>query len=105
MATAQRIKQTLNAVGKKTFVDCFEGRARQNRERLSKYRVDELCQPESDGWKPNVLTSKTSHLNQIFREGWQCDALYICCNAKKIPHETVQKAKHLVQEILCITLR
>ncbi len=93
----KRTKRMLNTVGKKTFVACFEARQKWH-DNLSTKKVHELCWPDSRDWEEGSLATKTSSVNQIFRENRHCGALEICCHAKRISSETRLKAQSLYAE-------
>ena len=90
----KRTQRTLNTVGKKTFVDCFEARQNQHAD-LSKKEIRKLCQPDSMDWEERSLATKASSFNNIFRENRHCYALKICCDAKRISNVTRIKAQSL----------
>jgi len=91
------IKRTLNTVGKRTFINCFETRQRKGYD-LSKEEVVEADCPDSKGWKESSLTTKTYSLNRIFREGNQCQTLQICCKAQNLDDKIREKAEGLCRQ-------
>lgn len=91
------IKRTLNAVGKRTFVNCFEAR-QIKRYDLNKNEVMEEDYPYCEEWTEGTLTTKTYTLNRIFRERNECQALQICCKAEKLDYKIREKAERLCKQ-------
>ena len=88
----EKILRKLDSIGKRCFINCFESAWNNNGE-ISRYTVIE-CDPDV-GRDEDGLAIRISCIRWMFKNKKQCSALEICCNTKRLKHQTFNKAQEL----------